>query len=172
MIEVLQKIYYFKGDIMKKMIYLPILGLFTAGTVMSATTGTLQLNGVVALEVAIVVNSSVAASNLDLSATQTDLVVGSVDETSNSATGYKISVSSANAGKLLLAGGNENVAYTFKYDGVAVALSTTAVEAKVVTTAGVVADNSPLSISYTGAPASTMTAGAYQDTLSFEIAAN
>lgn len=160
---------------MRKLSILAGLGLFISASAFSATTGVLQLQGVVASELSIVVNSDPAASSLDLSATQTDLSVGSVDESSNSSTGYQISVSSLNDGNLTRSGGSEAVAYTFKYDGAQISLGGTSsapAVAKTVNSAGVVANNSGLSISYTGAPGSSMVAGTYQDTLTFEISAN
>lgn len=63
-------------------------------------------------------------------------------------------------------------AYTMKYAGSSVTLSTTAQVAKTAATAGVFNESSNVEISYTGKPASQMVQGTYSDTVTFEIAAN
>lgn len=141
----------------------------------SATSGTLLLQGIVVEELSLTVNPEAIANTLDLSVTQTDLQVATISESSNSNNGYKISLSSVNDGDLVRSGGSETFSYTLKYDGVGVNLvgsSTTPITAKTQLTGGVYTVSSNVQISYTGVPASNMTAGTYQDTITFEIAAN
>ncbi len=141
----------------------------------AATNGLLLLQGIVQEELSLTVNAQSVASNLDLETTQTNLLVASVDENSNSNTGYKITISSANNGVLKRSGGSETISYLLKYDGSTVNLagsSTTPVQSKNVGTAGVYSDSSDVNISYTGAANSSRVAGTYTDTLTFEIAAN
>lgn len=163
---------------MKKTILLSLLALVTltfSTTVLAATTGTLTLQGIIGEILSITVTPEPAASALDLETTQVDLKVGTVSEVSNSATGYQVTVSSANDGSLIRSGGSESIAYTLKYSGVLINLSgssSSAVQATSVTTGGPSSIDNEVSISYTGAPAGTLTAGTYQDTLTFEIAAH
>jgi hypothetical protein len=156
---------------MKKIVFtLAFLATFNFAT--AATTGTLTLTGSVPQVLAIAVNADAASSALDLTTTKSDLQVATVDESSNSASGYKILLSSENSGQLVRDGGSEYVAYTAKYDGSAVTLSSTAQNAKVVSSGGVHSDSSTVSISYTGQAATSMIAGSYSDTLTLTIQAN
>lgn len=152
--------------------------LFTAALIlasassMAATTGTLLLTGTVAEEVAILVTPEAAATTLDLSASPTALKVASVNEKSNSNTGYKIAVKSANGG-LLENGALDSLAYQISYDGGSAISPTTAdQDVKTVSTAGVYDADSDVNISYTGKPAAQMVEGTYSDTLTFTISAN
>ena len=83
---------------MKKITTLALVLL--ASQTFADTTGTLLLQGEVAEELAIVVTPEAGHDSLDLSASPTDLKVASVNEKSNSNTGYNIQVKSANAGEL------------------------------------------------------------------------
>ena len=154
-----------------------VIGLFglMSWTAFSATTGSFQLSGVINQVLAIVVTPEAIATSLDLTATQADLKVATISEASNSNTGYKITVSSLNNGKLLRSGCAEFVSYTAKYSGASVNLTTshtTPVIGKTVSTSGVYATSSDFKVSYAGVPAASMVAGTYSDTVSFEIAAN
>ena len=115
------------------------------------------------------------ATALDLSSNQTDLLVGSVTEESNSNNGYKITVSSLNDGSLLRSGGAETFSYSMKYDGQSINLagsSNTPVTAKTEGVGGSYNTSSDVTVSYTGVPSANMVAGTYQDTLTLEISAN
>ncbi len=158
-----------------------IMKAFFLGTLISsfgaqaATTGQLLLQGVVPAILAISVSPQPIATALDLTSTQTDLLIGSVSEQSNSNTGYKITVSSLNDGSLLRSGGSETFNYTFKYDGQSINLvgsSNTPVTAKTEGTGGSYNTSSDVTVSYTGVAAASMVAGTYQDTLTLEISAN
>lgn len=138
----------------------------------SSTTGTLILQGTVAKKVSIAVTAQSVASALDLETTQADLKVATVNEQSNSKTGYKVTITSANLGKLKRADGAEVFNYTLKYGGSAVGL-TTAIGSTFTNSAGAVVNvNKDLAISYTGVSGSLMVEGTYADTLTMNIAAN
>ena len=75
-------------------------------------SGTIQLKGNVALSCTIAVQD--LNQSLALKAGETAKTVGSVTETCNSGSGYKITLASANAGKLK--SGNFTINYTVSYD--------------------------------------------------------
>lgn len=106
---------------------------------------------------------------LDLSVSQTDLTVASVNEKSNSSTGYKILISSLNSG-VLENGVVDSITYTLKYDGNPVTLSSTAVIAKTAVT-GLYNHDSSVDISYT-IPVNGNQQGIYTDTITFTIQSN
>lgn len=137
-----------------------------------ALTGSITISGSVAAATAITVTSSPGYNTLDLSNSVTDLQVASVRETNNTTLGYRVTLTSANAGQLKN-GSVGSLAYSAKYNGASVTLSTTP---QTITNTGnsntVVNVLKPLAISYTGAAANTMMAGTYSDTLTFTIAAN
>lgn len=137
----------------------------------AAVTGTLTLSGSIAQNISVAVNALGAATALDLTATQTDLAVATVNEVSNAHNGYKITASSANNGRIKEATLADFVSYTIKYNGgTAVTPTTAAQDVKTMSTGGgrTVA-TSNVSISYTGS--STLAAGSYSDTITFTIVA-
>ncbi|MGZ3787304.1 MAG: fimbrial protein [Bacteriovorax sp.] len=147
--------------------------LFTlASTSFAATTGTLLLQGVVAQKISVTVAPQAVASTLDLSTSQTDLAVASVNEKSNSKTGYKVTITSANLGQLKRTDGADIFSYTMKYDGSAISLSSAAGTTIANSAASSVNSNKSVTISYTGMAAESMVEGAYADTVTFSIAAN
>jgi archaellin len=155
---------------MKKITTLALVLL--ASQTFADTTGTLLLQGEVAEELAIVVTPEAGHDSLDLSASPTDLKVASVNEKSNSNTGYNIQVKSANAGELKN-GTLDSLAYEISYDGGSF-VSPTVVDQVVKTqSGGAIYDNdSDVDIKYTGKPAASMVEGVYEDTLTFTISAN
>lgn len=162
-----------KGGIMKRLLIAAML--LTSLTTMGATTGTLLLQGTVAKKVEITVAPKSIATTLDLETTQTDLSVASVTGKSNSNTGYKITVTSTNLGKLknpvasptLLA----EVSYTMKLDSAAIALTTAAGTSIDYTGKGPFPIKD-VKISYTGVNADLYEPGTYTDSVLFTIAAN
>ena len=144
-------------------------------TINAATTGQLQLQGVVPALLSISVTPQPVATLLSLTTTQTDLLVATVNEQSNSNTGYKITVSSLNDGNLERSGGSETLTYTMKYGATLLNLSgssVTPVTGKTQAVSGVYDVDTDVTISYTGQPALSMVNGTYQDTITFEISAN
>jgi hypothetical protein len=154
---------------MKKLI---IAFALTATTLnaFAGTTATLLLKGNIPQILDISVAAETVASNLPLTVTQTNTKVATVTESSNSNTGYKITISSANQGKLVRVSGSEQFTYALAYDGSTVALSS----AQTLTRSGAsaVSVNKNVTVSYTGVQASSMVAGDYTDTVTFSIAAN
>lgn len=144
--------------------------LALSSTTFAATSGTLLLKGQVGQVLSILVTPEAIASTLPLDQSQVDTKVATVNEISNSNTGYKVSISSANLGNLLRSGGTELFPYTMKYNGSAVNLA--AVQTISNPTAASVNVNKDVQISYTGVPTANMIAGEYSDTITFEIAAN
>ena len=154
-----------------------VLGLFLSVATYAATTGTLHLEGRIRQLVSIVVTSVSPATSLDLTTTASSLKVADVQEISNSQTGYRVTLVSANAGNLRnkAADGRtiKDIAYSASYDGQSVTLSTSPQEI----TRYVNATGQPSSltksfnISYTGQPEESLPSGTYQDDLTFEIAA-
>ena len=146
--------------------------LSLSSSAFASTTGTLLLQGVVAKKVTIAVTSGTVASALDLETTQTDLKVATVNEQSNSKTGYKLSITSANLGKLKRTDGAEVFNYTLKYGGSAVGLTTASGTVFTNSAGSVVNVTKDLAISYTGVSGSLMVEGTYADTITMNIAAN
>lgn len=109
------------------------------------------------------------ATTLPLDTTQNDLKVATASVVSNSASGFKVLVSSANMSNLKRLGGNQLFPYTMKYGNIQIPLnSPTATE---FLSDGVINTSDNLTISYTGKPLDTMVAGEYQDTVTFTISA-
>lgn len=137
----------------------------------AALVGSVILSGVVPVVVAITVTGQGVYNNLNLSTSQTNLLVVNVVEQSNDTNGYKVTLASTNSGKLV--NGSNNLAYTAQYNNVTVALSSTPVT---VTTQGaqstVVNVTKGLTVSYTGVSSASMMSGTYTDTLTFTVAAN
>lgn len=138
----------------------------------SATSDDLKLKGKVPKKLSILVSPETVAMNLDLETSQTALLVASVNEKSNSNTGYKITADSLNNGALVNQQDNtQSVTYSMTYDGVAVDLASTD-EVKNVSASGVHDNDSDVEIAYTGAAHETRVEGNYTDTITFTISAN
>jgi hypothetical protein len=144
----------------------------------SATTGTLVLQGTVPGILEITVAPQPAASALDLTSNQTNLLAANVTERSNRKAGYTVTLQSANAGA-----GNafffksadplnlDTLAYTLSYDGAPVALAAgTALISDASAKTPAAGAVKGLAISYSGA-ASYLNEDAYADTLTFTITA-
>jgi len=136
--------------------------------VKASTTARLFLKGFIPELLSITINAEPSATSLDLTTTQTDLKVAKVKEKSNSRSGYDVTISSANNGSLVHSEGG-SVAYTMKYDGQSLDLSTTQVLNRSYNSS--VSENKDLSISYIGQDAETTKSGNYEDTLTFTIQA-
>ncbi len=135
----------------------------------SATSGTLLLTGIVPKKVEIIVTPKVAATTLDLETTQTNLSVATLTGKSNVNTGYKISVTSANIGKLVnTVTPTQFVNYTLRIDTSNVPLSGTGF----LSYTGKGNFSKDVNISYTGVDGFTMDDGTYSDDLTFTISAN
>lgn len=152
---------------MKKFLVLALLGLSI--NTQAATSGTLILTGNIPKKIEIVVTPKPAATNLDLETTQSDLSVATLTGKSNVLAGYKISVASANSGKLIhTSAPTQFVNYTMKLDSTSVPLT----GAGFINYTGMGNYTKDVNISYTGVDGFTMQDGVYNDTLTFTITAN
>lgn len=158
---------------MKKFITLAVLASLSLSA-FAATSDDLKLKGKVPKKLAILVTPEAVALNLDLETSQTGtgLLVASVNEKSNSNSGYKITADSLNDGELVnQQDTTQSVTYGMTYDGVAVDLTTND-EVKTELSSGVHDNDSEVRITYTGAPHETRVEGNYTDTITFTISAN
>jgi hypothetical protein len=160
------------GGIMNRVLLAVAFILILTTSTYAATTGTLLLQGSVPQKISLSVTPQAIASTLDLAVSQNDLVVASVNEKSNSKTGYKVTIASDNLSKLKRVDGSEVMAYTMKYNGSAVALSAASGTTITNSAASTVNLNKSVSISYTGVASESMIEGSYSDTVTFTIAAN
>ncbi len=154
---------------MKSLFALATLATLTTSA-FAATSGTLMLKGQVSQVLSITVTPETIAATLPLEVSQVDTKVATVNEQSNSSTGYKVTVSSSNLGNLKRAGGAQLFPYSLKYNGSTVNLASPQVFSN--SSAASVNVNKNVTISYTGVPSAQMVAGEYSDTVLFEIAAN
>lgn len=154
---------------MKKSIIAFGLSLITLSS-MASTSATLILKGEVSRSLSIAILADNLAGNLPLEVSQNSTRVARVQEKSNSKTGYKVSIESANKGVLKRSQGNQEFPYSLSYDGQALDLSQLVEVSHPAENA--VTQIRDLNISYTGVPADQMVAGEYIDTITFSIAAN
>jgi hypothetical protein len=154
---------------MKKFFTLSLALALTTSAV-AATSGTLLLKGTVPRLLSITVTPETVATNLPLDTTQANTKVAVVNEKSNSKTGYNVSVSSANQGKLVHESvTSSSINYTLRYAGQAVNLTAGQQFTYVASAANA---NRDVDISYTGVPHENLIEGEYSDTVTFTIAAN
>jgi hypothetical protein len=145
--------------------------IFASSQVFSATTGDLILRGVVPELISISVNAQSVASSLPLDTTQSDTLVATVNEKSNSNNGYSVAITSANLGNLVHQSvTSSSIAYGLKYDGNVVDLAN-GDQFDFNSSASVDATKN-IQISYTGVPHESLVEGAYSDTVTFTISAN
>jgi hypothetical protein len=148
--------------------------LLSSAPVWAASSGTLLLQGSVAAVNDIVV-TPVAGVNTTLNITGgvANLTVANVSETSNDLLGYKIMMSSANAGELRNASdATKKTTYTVAYDtGSAVAPTASPAQVKNVSSlAGLTTNASAVKVNVTAYP--TAPAGTYSDTVTLAIVGN
>ena len=135
-----------------------------------STPALAQSNGAVALKgtVPLVCTVGVTDMNqsLNLTGGESNKSVGSIVENCNSGTGYNITVSSSNAGKLKAASGTAEISYTVGYDGQSGGLTSN------MTVARSGAQFSKTSALNVTVPANAQAiAGSYSDTVTITIAA-
>lgn len=157
---------------MKKSLSIPLLFSMFLTNAMAATTGSVLLQGIVPQKISIGVASQPVAASLDLEVSQTDLKVATVNEQSNSRSGYKVTIISAGLGKLKRTDGAEVFPYTLKYGGAIVGLSSASGSVFSNTVANAQSVNKDLTISYNGMSAESMVEGIYADTITLNISAN
>lgn len=151
--------------------YLILLAL-VSNTAFAALTGSVTLQGIIPSNTSILINTVAGFNSIPLDVAHTDLLVANVTEKNNTALGYKVTVVSANGGKLKNGTLNE-VTYTAKYGTVAFALSTTAAQVTNQTTqltpVNVIKS---ITISHVAVATDTVMQGNYTDTLTLIITAN
>jgi len=150
-----------------KVLLIMILGISSS---YGATSGTLVISGTVPSIISVEVSPEALASNLPLDTTQVSSKIATINESSNSANGYQVSISSDNLGKLI----HETVLtseinYVLTYGGNTVDLSSGDVFNYLAPESGVDKD---INISYTGTPHESLIEGDYGDTITFSITAN
>jgi hypothetical protein len=158
------------SGMMKKFIA-SILFFTVATPSFSATSGIFLLRTQVPRRVSISIAPVSVASALDLSTTQTNLKVANATAMSNSKTGFKVTFTSANLGKLKRVTGAEVFPYSMKVGGLDVGLTTASGTTFNVDQTAPVTVSRDITISYTGKPAETMVEGTYLDTVTLTIAA-
>ncbi len=158
---------------MRKLI---LFTLFTSFSSIAATTGTLVLQGSVPAVLEIDVTGNAAATTLPLDTVITgsnEITVASVNEKSNSTTGYDVSITSDNGGYLVHESvASSKVAYGITYDGASVNLASGETFQNASSTYAdvdkdVVVNSLAGSANYAG-----LLQGDYQDTLTFTISAH
>jgi hypothetical protein len=143
--------------------------------VFAASSGTLNLSGVVAVVNEISVNAQSQATTLDIEAGESNLLVADVQETSNNLAGYTIQLYSLNAGELQNASdASKKTNYQLSYDGgslITPPSTSSPLTVKTVSSlAGRTTNSSQVKVNvtpYTNAPA-----GTYSDVVTFSIVAN
>jgi len=164
------------GKHMKKYIAITA-ALFTLGTAgFAQASATLTISGTVAAINTITIASQTGYNSLNIVSGETDKLVGIATETSNDVLGYKVTLSSANAGSTAQAflagtGGNtDTVNYSIKYGGTAVTLAS---GSAIVTTAAARTASTGVAKNITVTLAgSWRAADTYSDTLTLTIAGN
>lgn len=155
---------------MKKILTLAFASM-TLTSAIAATTGSLLLKGSVPRLLDITVTANSTASALPLNTTQTNTLVAVVNEKSNSNTGYKVSISSGNLGKLVHQSvASSSINYTLRYNSQSVNLATG--QTFTYSSAAAANNNRNVDISYTGVAHDLLIEGDYSDTVTFTIAAN
>lgn len=156
---------------MKKIIF---AALITMGSFTFADdVGVITLSGSIGVINEIVITQNEIATNLNIAEGEDAALVATVEESSNSPTGYTIYMNSVNNSNLINTENDaESVSYTIAYDGAApVALSTSDLAVKTVgALGGLVTDESEVVLALVGD--STVGSGNYTDTITVSIAAN
>lgn len=154
---------------MKKIITSIALAAFSFST-FAATTATLNLKGTIDEKMSIEVQNSTLALDLDLTVPRSEFKIAEVVERSNRKAGYKVSITSANSGKLK--NDSEEIPYTLSYDNQVLLLNGTDEQIHANQRAlgnGVVKD---VKISYAAQVEEELVSGDYTDTVTFVISAN
>jgi hypothetical protein len=134
----------------------------------------LYLAGEIEVITNLFVNPTIGTTDtLDILGGETARTIATVDEVSNNAAGYTISMESTNGGELTHNNGTDNVAYTIGYDGVATTAPGALGSPVVIKTSGALTalttDSSIVTITFPASAAGV--AGAYTDTLILNMVA-
>ena len=162
---------------MKKILvsFLTVFGSFgfAGHPALAADTGVITLSGSIGVVNEIEITQFDVATSLNIVDGESNALVATVTETSNSPTGYTIYMNSVNDSNLInSANGEETAPYTVSYDGGSpVALTTADLAMKTVgVLGGLVTDESDVLINLTGNSAAS--SGTFADVITVSIAAN
>lgn len=138
----------------------------------AATTGTLQLQGVVPANCNVVVTPNGSNLNLDIVNGESNRLIATSNEMCNNLSGYKINVKSTNGGELRNTGNaSVKTTYQISYGGQTVTPTTAYQTVKNVTVLNSPANvNSEVRINVTAYP--NAIAGTYSDTVTVQIETN
>ena len=156
---------------MKKILVTMMMVL--ASSAFAASTGTLFLSGTVAAVNDLEITPNSSATSLDIVSGEINKLVATVKETSNSLTGYRIMMRSANSSKLMNTLNNsKNTDYTISYDGSSyfVLSNSDQVVKNVSALVGLTTNSSDIKVNVS--PYGTAPAGTYVDTVTISIVAN
>jgi hypothetical protein len=150
-----------------------MIALLLSTSVFAASTGTLVISGTVAPINDLSITVDAAANNLNITGGEVGKKVATVSETSNSLTGYSISMRSANGSQLKhTVDSSKQTSYTVSYDGGA--YTTLSTSDQVVknsgSLSGLTSDSSEVKVNVVAHP--TAPAGVYSDTITISISAN
>ena len=162
---------------MKKYIAISSVLIAMASAGFAQASATLTISGTVAPINTITIASQTGYNALDLVNNASAKVVGIATETSNDKLGYKVTLSSLNAGttaqaflKGAISGNADIMNYSISYGGTAVTLASgSAVVTSVAARTGAAGVNKNVAVTFTGA---WLTADTYSDTLTLTIAGN
>lgn len=153
--------------------FLTAFVMLATTSAMAATTGTLQIQGVVGVTNEIIINAKAEATALNIVGGENNRNVAEVTEKSNSPSGYKINMKSANAGRLVHTTDNgKQTPYTVSYNGQsAISLHQTDQTVRTVSNLNNMTTNTAQVI-VNVTPLSNAMAGTYQDTITISIVSN
>lgn len=150
---------------MRRLIFLAI---FVFGPAFAASTGPLRLKGQVPRTFSLALTPELIAANLPLNTTQSNTRVATIDLRSNSLNGYRITISSANGGKLVHQSvTGSTLPYSLRYNSRVLNMSSA--RSLTFSARGLVRRSVPIQISYTGVPYDRLVQGDYSDTVTFTI---
>lgn len=153
---------------------LALVTLWVSGSALAASSGTLDVRGVVAVVNSIVVTpNGTNNTSLNITGGESNKNIASVAETSNDNDGYIIQMSSANAGKLVHStDSSKKTNYTVSYGGgsFGAPANTPSTVKTVSNLSGLTTNTSAVLVNVTAYPSAI--AGTYSDTITFSIVAN
>jgi hypothetical protein len=146
--------------------------LLASATTFAASSGELTISGTVSAVNDIIITPKAAATALNIIGGESAKSVATVSETSNSVTGYTISMRSANGGLLVnLDNDTKSTSYQVSYNGGDyLSLSTVDQPVKSTSTSELVTESSDVSVNVSAY--GTAPAGTYEDVITISIAAN
>ena len=136
--------------------------VFVVGGAQAQTNGSIQIKGTVATVCTVAVTD--IGASLNITGGETNKPVGTIVETCNSGSGYRVTVSSSNAGSLK--NGNSAITYQLNYDGQSGGLS-----GPMTVERSAAASAKQVQVGVTVPATANAISGTYSDTLTISIAA-